>query len=94
MITPSDAILLLSEATIVILGAVIVLVSSRAYRRERSKSLLAMSVGFTIIVAGSMIEEVSIELLHYPLIEAHILENVAEAAGFLVLVYSIYGLRD
>jgi hypothetical protein len=94
MITVSDVVLLLSEAIIVFLGAVVVVVSSSAYGREKSKSLLAMSIGFAIIVAGSMIEEVSLELFHYPLLEAHILENVAEAAGFLFLVYSIYGLRD
>ena len=94
MIAFSDVALLLSEAIIVFLGGVIILVSWKAYRREKSRSLFAMSIGFTVIVAGSMVEEVFLELLHYPLIEAHVLENLAEAAGFVVLVYSIYGLRD
>jgi hypothetical protein len=53
-----------------------------------------MSVGFAIIVLGSLIEEVSLEVLGYQLVEAHTLENVAVAVGLVVLVYSIYGARD
>lgn len=94
MIALSDLVLLLSEVIIVSLGGLLVLVSSRAYRRERSRSMLAMSIGFGVIVVGSFIEEILLEVLRYPLIEAHTLENLTEAIGFIILVYSIYGARD
>ncbi len=94
MMTLNDLLLLLSEAIIIVLGGLLVFVSGRAYRREKSRSLLAMSIGFGVIVVGSMIEEVLLELLRYPLIEAHTLENMTVAVGFIILVYSLYGARD
>ena len=94
MIALNDLVLLLSEVIIVTLGGLLVFVSSRAYRREKSRSMLAMSFGFGVIVVGSLIEEVFLEVLHYPLIEAHTFENLTVAIGFVILVYSIYGVRD
>ena len=46
MIGFDDLVLLSSEAAIVALGGVLVYVSMRAYRRNKSKSMLAMSIGF------------------------------------------------
>ncbi len=88
-----DLILLASEAAIVLLGSLLVYVSARAYRRNKSKSMIAMALGFLIIVAGSLIEEVALEILQYSFLEAHAIENSIVAAGLLVLVYSIYGAR-
>ncbi len=88
-----DLLLLVSEAAIVFLGGVLVYVSMRAYRRDKSGSMLAMSVGFLVIIMGSLMEEFFLELLGYPLIEAHALENSVVAVGLLILVYSIYGAR-
>jgi beta-lactamase regulating signal transducer with metallopeptidase domain len=89
-----DLLLLSSEAAIVALGAVLVYVSMRAYRRNRSKSMLAMSIGFMVILVGSLIEESIVEILGYQLILAHALENSVVAVGLLILVYSIYGVRE
>jgi hypothetical protein len=55
--------------------------------------MLAMSVGFAVITMASLMEEFFLELLHYPMIEAHIIENLVVAAGLLIIVYSIYVAR-
>jgi len=89
-----DLLLLSSEAAIVALCGVLVYVSMRAYRRNRSKSMLAMSIGFMVILVGSLIEESIVEILGYQLILAHALENSVVAVGLLILVYSIYGVRE
>jgi hypothetical protein len=89
----NDFMLFLSEAIIISLGSLIVYVSVRAYRRNKSTSMLAMSLGFAVIVIGSLMEEVLLELLAFPMIEAHMLENLIVAAGLLLIVYSIYGTR-
>lgn len=94
MIALNDLVLLISEVIIVALGGLLIFASSRAYRREKSRSMLAMSLGFGVIVIGSLIEEVFLEVLRYPLIEAHTLENLTVAIGFVILVYSVYGVRD
>ena len=93
MIAFNDLLLLISEGAIVTLGGLLVYVSARAYRRDRSASMLAMSIGFAVIVVGSVIEEIFLEVFHYQLVEAHTLENLAFAVGLLILVYSIYGAR-
>ena len=56
--------------------------------------MLAMAFEFGVIVIGSLIEEVFLELFRYPLVEAHTLENLTVAIGFVILVYSIYVVRD
>lgn len=94
MIILNDIVLLLSEVTIVVLGGILVFVSWRAYRREKNRSMLAMSIGFAVIVIGPLIEEFLLDFLEYPLIEAHTLRNVTVAISLLILVYSIYGVRD
>ncbi len=94
MIQFSDILLVGSEAIIIILGSLLVYVSARAYRRNKSRSMFAMSLGFAVIVVGSMIEEIFLEVLGYGFLEAHTLENVAVAAGLMILVYSIYGARS
>jgi hypothetical protein len=94
MIELTDLLLLLSEAAIVSLCGVLVYVSMRAYRMNKSRSMFAMSIGFVVILVGSMIEEFIVEVLGYQLIQAHALENSVVAVGLLILVYSIYGVRD
>jgi len=94
MIALNDLLLLASEAIIITLGGLLVYVSARAYRRGRSKSMLAMSLGFAVIVVGSVIEEVFLEVFRYQFLEAHTLENLTVAVGLMILVYSIYGARS
>jgi hypothetical protein len=94
MIGLNDLVLLSSEAAIITLCSVLVYVSMRAYRRNKSKSMLAMSIGFMVILVGSLIEELIVEMLGYQLILAHALENSVVAVGLLILVYSIYGVRE
>ena len=85
MIRLDDLLLLLSEAAIVVLGGMLVYVSMRAYRRNKSKSMLAMSIGFLVILVGSLVEEFIVEILGYQLILAHALENSVVGVGLLIL---------
>jgi predicted Abi (CAAX) family protease len=89
----NEIMLILSEAIIISLGSLIAYVSARAYHRNKSTSMLFMSLGFAVIVIGSLMEELMLELLRFPMIEAHMLENLILAAGLLLIVYSIYGTR-
>lgn len=94
MMSITDLLLLLSEIAIICLGGVLVYVSMRAYRRSKSRSMLAMSVGFLVMVLGSLVEETLVELFGFQLIESHALENSVVAVGLLFLVYSLYGTRE
>ncbi len=93
MIALSDLLLLLSEAAIVAVGGVLVYVSMRAYYRTRNKSMLALSLGFAVIIMQPLVEELFLDVFRNPMLEAHILRNLIVAVGLLIIVYSIYGGR-
>ena len=93
MMRLDDLLLLLSEAAIVALGGVLVYVSMRAYRKTKSRSMLALSLGFAVIIIEPLVEEVFLEVFRNPMLEAHILRNLIVAVGLLIIVYSIYGVR-
>jgi hypothetical protein len=88
-----DLLLLVSEAAIIFLGGVLVYVSMRAYRRTKSRSMLALSLGFAVIIMQPLVEEVFLYVFRNPMLEAHILRNLIVAVGLLIIVYSIYGNR-
>lgn len=94
MIGFDELMLVASEVIIIFLGGLIIYVGVRAYRRTKSRSVLAVSLGFAVMVTGSLAEEIVLQLLPYPMTEAHIIRNSIEAVGLLILVYSLYGVRD
>ncbi len=94
MIDLGDVFLLSSEVVIIALCSTLVYVSMKAYRRNKSQSMLAMSIGFLVILFGSLTEEIIVELLGFQLVQAHALENSVVAVGLLILVYSVYGARE
>lgn len=94
MTSLTDILLLATEVPIVCFSGVLAYLSMRAYHRYKRRSMLAMSLGFTIILIGSLIEETFVEVVGYPLVEAHMFENAVVAIGFLFLIYSIFGTKD
>jgi len=94
MISLTDILLLATELPIICGSGVLAYLSMRAYRRYKRRSMLAMSIGFTIILIGSLIEETLLEVVGYSLFEAHMFENSIVAIGFLFLIYSIFGTKD
>ncbi len=88
-----DLILLASDVGIAALGGILVFVSMRTYRRNKSPSMLVMSFGFALIAAGPLLEELLLDVLQFQLIYAHILMHFLVATGLLILVYSLYGTR-
>lgn len=83
-----------TEALIVVLGLLIAYAGIRAYRSNKSKSLLAMSLGFIVMILSTLIEEISLQLFGVQMAEAHVLRNLTVAAGLFVVMYSIYAIRD
>jgi hypothetical protein len=94
MISLNDLLHLLSEAAIVALGSLLVYVSMRAYRRTKSRSMLALSLGFAVIIIEPLVEEILLDIFQFSMDEAHILRNWIVAVGLLVILYSIYRVRD
>lgn len=93
MIDLTDLLIVLSETAIVVLGGVLVYISLRAYRRTKNKSMLALSLGFAVIIIEPLVEELFLDIFKNPMLEAHILRNFIVAVGLLIILYSIYGNR-
>lgn len=79
------------KVTIVILGALIVYLSGRAFLRNGSRSMLFLAIGFALITIGSVLAGVLFEFLGYTLLEVVTIEASVMLAGFISIIYSIYG---
>lgn len=86
-------ILVLVRLLIVALGAIIVHLALRSHRQHRSNAMLLVSIGFTLITVGAVIEGVLFEFLGFDIFAAHTVESTLVALGFTVIIYSTYGTR-
>ncbi len=77
-----------------ILGAFIVYLAYRGYRRNRSKPLLYVAVGFALITAGTTAEGVLYVVLGSALLEAIAAGTVVTLLGLMSILYSIYAVKD
>jgi hypothetical protein len=73
---------------LLLLGLATTTVSFRAYRRQRTRYLRDATIGFGLITLGVLIEGFLYQFTTLTLTQVHILESVALAAGFAVLLWS------
>ncbi len=84
-------ILRIVKLIIVLLGTVLVYLGLKGYRRNRSKDMIFLAIGFALITAGSVAAGVLFEFLGFQLVDVDIIESVMVVFGFAALIYSIYG---
>lgn len=85
------ALLRALKLVIVLLGTVLVYLGIKGYRRNRSKDMIFLSLGFALITAGSVAAGILFEFLGFQLIDVSIVESILVIVGFGSLIYSIYG---
>jgi len=76
-----------------VLGSLITYLAYRAYRRTRSRSLGALSLGFGIITLGTLVAGVVDQLLNAGFQTGLVIESALISLGFLIIVYSLYTSR-
>lgn len=76
-----------------LLGGLITYLTFKAFRTTQSRSLGALSVGFGIITAGTFLAGVVDQVFDAGFRMGQLVESVLVAAGFLVIVYSLYTTR-
>jgi len=79
------------KIALVVLGGVVVYLSGRAWRRQKSSAMFFLSVGFALISAGAVAAGILFEFLSYGLEEVSIIEGIVQILGFGLIIYSIYG---
>lgn len=70
------------------LGVATTLVAARAYRREGTRYLRDAAVGFGLMTVGVFVEGVLYQVVGLGLTTVHVVESLAVAAGFVVLLSS------
>ncbi len=88
-----DLLLVLRTVKIllVLMGAVVVWLSGRAWRRNKSGAMFFLAIGFGLITAGSVAAGVLFEFLGYDIYAVSVTEGVVQVLGFGMIIYSIYG---
>jgi hypothetical protein len=79
------------KIALVFMGGVVVWLSGKAWRRQKSTAMFFLSVGFALITAGAVAAGVLFEFLQYDLLDVSIAEGVVQLLGFAMIIYSIYG---
>lgn len=71
-------------------GGLITYLAFKAYRKTRSRSLGALSLGFGIITAGTFLAGILDQVFDAGFQTSQLIESALIAVGFLVIVYSLY----
>ena len=75
------------------LGAFIVYLAYRGYKRNASKPLLYVALGFALITAGTLLEGLMFVILGTDILAAIAIEGVLTVIGFVAIIYSIYAVK-
>ena len=76
-----------------VLGAFIVYLAYKGYKRNASKPLLYVALGFALITAGTIIEGILYVMIGSELLSAIATGTAVMVLGFVVIIYSIYSVK-
>ena len=76
-----------------VLGAFIVYLAYRGYKRNRSNPLRYVALGFSLITAGTVVEGLFYVILGEALLAAIAVGTTVTVVGFAVIIYSIYAVK-
>jgi uncharacterized membrane protein YdjX (TVP38/TMEM64 family) len=82
-----------TKVVALILGAFIVYLAYKGYKRNSSKPLLYVALGFALITAGTIIEGILYVMLGSELLSAIATGTTVMVIGFAVIIYSIYSVK-
>jgi hypothetical protein len=82
------------QSVIVILGLIIIYYATRGYRKTNNKSLLFLGLGFLFVTIGAVAAGLLFQFLNASIYEVETIEAASEVVGFVLIVYSIVGIRS
>ncbi len=83
----------ITKVVALFLGAFIVYLAFKGYRRNASKPLLYAALGFALITAGTIAEGVLYVILGSELLAAIATGTTVTVLGFIAIIYSIYAVK-
>ena len=85
----TSAVVALKTITLV-LGGLITYYAVRAYRRTRARPLGLLAVGFGVVTVGALLAGLADQAFGFDTSTVLLVESVLTAAGFGVILYSLY----
>jgi uncharacterized membrane protein (DUF441 family) len=76
-----------------LLGTFIVYLAYKGYRRNASKPLLYVALGFALITAATMVEGILYVIVQSDLIVALLASTLVTVIGFIAIIYSVYSAK-
>jgi hypothetical protein len=77
-----------------ILGTFIVYLAYKGFRRNRSRPLFYVAIGFALITAGTITEGLLYVIVGSELLTATAVGTAITILGFMAIIYSIYAVKD
>ena len=91
--TGLDWITTIIKMVALILGTFIVYLAYKGYKRNSSKPLLYVSLGFALITAGTVVEGILYVVFISDLLVAIIAGTAVTVIGLIAIIYSIYSVK-
>jgi len=88
-----DWVVTVIKLVALVLGVFIVYLAYKGYRRNSSKPLLYVALGFALITAGTMVEGILYVIIGQELLVALFVSTIITVIGFLAIIYSIYAAK-
>ncbi len=86
----TTVLLVVTKTVTLILGALITFLAYRAFRRQGAPALRALMIGFGLVTVGSALGGALYHVADIGFTLGVGIESLVTAAGFSVLVYSLY----
>ena len=83
-------LLIIVNTVVLVLGAIMAGLAYRAYRRSRDSSLGALALGIGLVTIGTAVGGMLHQVFEMELIAGILVQNVSIAAGFFILIYSLF----
>lgn len=80
------------EGLRVIVGLTIIYFALQAYRRDKSKSMVLLMIGFVLLTTAGITEGVMFDVLHFGVRDAQAARSAVALIGLLAILYAILSI--
>jgi hypothetical protein len=83
-----------TKTVALVLGTFIVYLAYKGFKRNRSRPLFYVAIGFALITAGTIAEGLLYVIVGSELLTATAVGTAITILGFMAIIYSIYASKD
>jgi hypothetical protein len=88
-----DWVVTVIKLVALVLGTFIVYLAYKGYRRNTSKPLLYVALGFALITAATVVEGILYVIIGSDLLVALFISSIITVIGFVAIIYSVYSVK-